>query len=367
MRRYLLSIILLSGLCLGARGQTEPLIDLSGLPEQTTASSLRYWFDADAGSNLTTTTLSGATTIDASALLEGIHILHYQIVDSKGIAGIPESKMFLRLVPRVNAKAEKLRYWFDTDDNSIKTTSTFSGATIIDASALLEGIHILHYQIVDDQGNGAIPVSAMFIKLAKQMTATPIKLRYWFDSDMTTVADKELTGAQTIDASTLADGIHTLHYQIVDDQGTAGIPFSAMFLKLGQKAKAEATAILYWFDEAGDDVKESDITNLTTTIDARPLKKGEHVLHYQLKLSDGTLSPASSVTFDVTALRGDANGDRQVTITDAVSVVNYILGNPADGFDIEAANVNGDVDGEGQPSITITDAVGIVNIILSGE
>ena len=51
---------------------------------------------------------------------------------------------------------------------------------------------------------------------------------------MTTVADKELTGTQTIDASTLADGIHTLHYQIVDDQGTAGIPFSAMFLKLGQ-------------------------------------------------------------------------------------------------------------------------------------
>ena len=84
MRRYLLSIILLSGLCLGARGQTEPLIDLSGLPEQTTASSLRYWFDADAGSILTTTTLSGATTIDASALVEGIHILHYQIVDSKG-------------------------------------------------------------------------------------------------------------------------------------------------------------------------------------------------------------------------------------------------------------------------------------------
>lgn len=66
-------------------------------------------------------------------------------------------------------------------------------------------------------------------------------------------------------------------------------------------------------------------------------------------------------------VKGDANGDGTVTITDAVSVVNYILGNPVDGFDIEAANVNGDVDGEGQPSITITDAVGIVNIILSGE
>ena len=298
MRRYLFSVILLSGLCLGARGQTELVIDQSRLPEQTTASSLRYWFDTDA--------------------------------------------------------------------NSIKTTSTLSGTTIIDASALVDGMHTVHYQIVDDKGNAGIPASAMFVKMGKQTTTTATKLRYWFDSDNTTIAEKDLTGTQTIDASTLVDGIHILHYQIVDDQGTAGISFSAMFMKLGQKAKAEATAILYWFDEAGDDVKESDIANLSTTIDARPLKKGEHVLHYQLKLNDGTLSPAASVIFDVTALRGDANGDGKVTITDAVSVVNYILGNPADGFDIEAANVNGDVDGEGQPSITITDAVGIVNIILEG-
>ena len=56
---------------------------------------------------------------------------------------------------------------------------------------------------------------------------------------------------------------------------------------------------------------------------------------------------------------GDANGDGEVTITDAVGIVNYILGNPSGSFNESAADVNGD------GKITITDAVGVVNIILN--
>ena len=64
-------------------------------------------------------------------------------------------------------------------------------------------------------------------------------------------------------------------------------------------------------------------------------------------------------------VKGDANGDGSVTITDAVAIVNYILGNPSANFNLEAANVNGDTDDEGKPKITITDAVAVVNIILN--
>ena len=59
------------------------------------------------------------------------------------------------------------------------------------------------------------------------------------------------------------------------------------------------------------------------------------------------------------ALKGDANGDGRVSITDAVAVVDYILGNPPVGFNVEAADVSGD------GNINITDAVGIVDIILN--
>jgi hypothetical protein len=55
---------------------------------------------------------------------------------------------------------------------------------------------------------------------------------------------------------------------------------------------------------------------------------------------------------------GDVNGDGKVNITDAVGIVNYLLGNPSDGFIEAAADVNND------GSITITDAVAVVNMIL---
>ena len=57
-----------------------------------------------------------------------------------------------------------------------------------------------------------------------------------------------------------------------------------------------------------------------------------------------------------TALRGDVNGDGQVTIADVTSLVNIILGNQ--GGDTSVADLNGD------SQITIADVTSLVNIIL---
>ena len=81
------------------------------------------------------------------------------------------------------------------------------------------------------------------------------------------------------------------------------------------------------------------------------------------------LKKMADVTFNIIVknMYGDVNGDNKVTITDAVGIVNDILGNPSANFDREAANINGDIDENGDPKITITDAVGVVNIILNGD
>lgn len=63
--------------------------------------------------------------------------------------------------------------------------------------------------------------------------------------------------------------------------------------------------------------------------------------------------------FIAEALDGDADGSGGVNIDDALAIVNYILGQPSDGF-VEA---NADVNGDGK--ITIADAVSLVNIILN--
>ena len=61
---------------------------------------------------------------------------------------------------------------------------------------------------------------------------------------------------------------------------------------------------------------------------------------------------------------GDADGDKQVTIADAEAIMDYIFGKAPANFNIEAANVNGDVDGEDKPIITIADAVAVIIIIM---
>ena len=50
-----------------------------------------------------------------------------------------------------------------------------------------------------------------------------------------------------------------------------------------------------------------------------------------------------------------------MTITDAVAVVDYILGNKPENFDETAADVNND------GNVNITDAVAIVDIILNAK
>lgn len=78
-----------------------------------------------------------------------------------------------------------------------------------------------------------------------------------------------------------------------------------------------------------------------------------------MTLEDGTTQTAGTRNGRLSVYKnGDANGDDVVSITDAVAVVNSILGNPSDNFIEEVANVNDD---EG---ISIVDVVGVVNIIL---
>ena len=293
MRKYLFLTILLSFLSLGVNGQiVYPTIDLSGMPDATTAKSLRYWFDNDIGTNVqTSNVLDGSSvTISATSLVDGIHILHYQVVDSKGIAGIAASKLFFRISEM--PQASKIRYWFDDAKSASTTTNNLNGAT-------------------------------------------------------------------TIDASSLVDGIHILHYQIVDNNGTVGIPVSKMFMKLGAKTvTAKATGIQYWFDDNDALMKESEIKNLSTTVDASGLAFGEHTLHYQLKLSDGTLSPTASSTFSTTqVLQGDANNDQKVNVADIVVIQIFIDDNTKP---IHGANA--DADGNGV--IDEEDVEDVSNIIL---
>jgi hypothetical protein len=74
---------------------------------------------------------------------------------------------------------------------------------------------------------------------------------------------------------------------------------------------------------------------------------------------DGNQPPAAIDNVSILKqIAGDVDNDGDVTISDAIAVVNYILGNVPDNFNVENADV------DGSTSITITDAVAIVDIVL---
>ena len=74
----------------------------------------------------------------------------------------------------------------------------------------------------------------------------------------------------------------------------------------------------------------------------------------QLKLND---SKFNIVVINI--IKGDANGDGEVNVSDIVEIVNYIMNKPSDRFVFAAADLN--EDGE----INVTDIVKVVSIIMS--
>ena len=90
---------------------------------------------------------------------------------------------------------------------------------------------------------------------------------------------------------------------------------------------------------------------------------------YNISLKEIELTTSNSIALhhkDITAkltlkeaVPGDTNGDGKITITDAVSIVNYILERTPSVFITKSADVNND------GTISITDAVSIINEILN--
>lgn len=78
--------------------------------------------------------------------------------------------------------------------------------------------------------------------------------------------------------------------------------------------------------------------------------------------TDGTQLKLKEAKFNIVVtnvIKGDANGDGEVNVSDIVEIVNYIMGKPSANFVLAAADLNGD--GE----INVTDIVKVVSIIMS--
>lgn len=287
-----------------ARGQTIDVLDSLGLPHPTTAKSMRYWLDDDDVSVTTVSSLDGSYAIDAASLLDGLHTIHYQIVDSENKVGPTYSGIFLKIAESASAsKAATLRYWYD-DETNVMTCSANVGVQQLDVSGLLDGLHTLHYQVVDADGHVSYIASSIFLKMngtgpSEKVTAS--KLIYWFDDQQETTTIETTDAVQVLDASGLLNGLHTIHYMVVCSDGSITSAYSSIFLRMNVDTEATiASRMRYWFDDEAA-FTEVEVTTGTMTLDASHLLDGLHTVHYQLIDQNGaSATPMSSIFLRMT-------------------------------------------------------------------
>lgn len=263
--------------------------------ESPMAKKLMYWFDDETAIQSVDVT-GGVQFLDASGLMEGLHTLHYQVLCDNGQMTPAISTMFLRLsVDTGTATAKSLRYWFDESQDATETAIT-DGVQQLDASWLTEGLHTIHYQIVDSNDALSTPVSSIFLKMDASASSVAKSLRYWYDDDATTVSATSVAGGtQMLDVSALQAGLHTLNYQLVDNEGKLGTPVTRIFFKDFDKVIADGENRVmkyqYWLNSNTTGMQTVMLDNATNPyqlISLLPMQKEPiHSDCFQFEVTDG--------------------------------------------------------------------------------
>jgi len=124
--------------------------------------------------------------------------------------------------------------------------------------------------------------------------------------------------------------------------------------------------LLYSVDVEAIDGNSGAVVNLTLDLD-EDMEAGEYeiaISNINLTTTDQTKLTPANATCTLTVrdyIRGDANGDGTVDVTDIVAIANHILGQGNHAVNTYAADVNGD------GVIDVTDIVGVANLILNGH
>lgn len=108
----------------------------------------------------------------------------------------------------------------------------------------------------------------------------------------------------------------------------------------------------YWSSTA-----ETYPQSLAYDTNANPIRGDYNQYYGQWRTDLKSIRPVL-FTVKVDGIKGDANNDSQVTMSDVVTIVNYVLGRSNVNFNFFNADVNGNNE------VTMADVVGVVNIVL---
>lgn len=334
------------------------LIPWLGLHAQTNLTGYEYWFDSDhAGSIATAISPSQDfalnTSVDASALADGLHVLNFRFEDENGIFSSVVSKFFIKVSSAITPGAHELnayQYWYDNDfagvtETTISSTVSLNLNEMLDASGLPDGVHQVHFRFRDNEGIWSSVISKFFVKLPIATAGSTHEItnyEYWYDGDFVaaqTVAVSPVQDYQLItdlDASILTDGLHVLNMRFMDSEGIWSSVVSKFFIKVPDNipSSVSLTTYEYWFDadfsgaqQAATSGTQSEIIN--TDLDASSLNTGLHVLNIRYKDDLGKWSSVISKFFlkleEITPVVAEIDAYRYWIDTDFANHTHTIL------------------------------------------
>ena len=172
------------------------------------------------------------------------------------------------------------RYWFDNDLSTVRHAHAESGKWQIEADVegMSETIHAIHIQAIDSKGNESVSVTRYF-QITHDKSAD--KGYYWFDRNSTSRQQSALVqGAFSIDVSKLADGFHTLYYQVAGKDGSLSSVVSRPFYKV---IIPETMRYSCWIDNDFSTMITGQYTGEPVLVDISQVSDGFHVLRVQME------------------------------------------------------------------------------------
>lgn len=199
-----------------------------------------YWFDNDFASaiqgsmsNASVQTLS--TSLDASALSNGLHVVRFRFKSTSQEWSSVQSNFFLKQENDIVASNEilEMEYWFDTMyvnkvNVPLAGNSIESIQTSIDASSLGNGLHTMNVRFKDSTTKWSSVLSQFVYKVAPtQLSNNSVTAyRYWFDTNHVQMQTVQLSAPSQIELLnapismvSIPKGNHTVHFQMKDSLG----------------------------------------------------------------------------------------------------------------------------------------------------
>jgi PKD repeat protein len=271
----------------------------------------QYWFDNQYTSVITTPITPSGTfnlnsNIDASALSDGLHTIHFRFQDELGAWSSVLSRFVIKAGSGATAGTHQItewQYWFDMNyagasSTIIPASAVFDLTAAIDANSLNNGLHTIHIRFKDNMGQWSSAVSRFIIKSASGTTVSNQieEFQYWFDQGYlsavtTAIAPTEVFNLnQAIDANSLSNGLHTVHFRFRDALGQWSSVVSRFVIKnsSGSSVSNEINAFEYWFDQDYPGAVQIALTpgqviQLNQNINASALSNGLHTIHVRFK------------------------------------------------------------------------------------